>query len=417
MMLLYRIVAVIIYGLIYPYGRIKAALGSELWQGRLGLIADVGPKKVWLHAASVGEVKVIGYLVDYLKRKRTGLSLHVTVMTQTGHKTARNLFNSDASVSFLPLDAPVPVNRTLDRIKPELIVFAETEIWPNLIAEAARRGVPMVLVNGRMSARAQRGYRYFRQAIGKLLASYDHFFFKTDEDADRFRYFLAVAGSSKEPKSDVAGDMKFDAPLTAASAEQRRRIRATLGVGNEAFLLVAGSTRPGEDEILLGLFKGIANVGRRLHLVLVPRHVERASEIKVLMAAQGLPFSVYGDKTECERLVLVDRMGVLGDLYIAADLAFVGGTLVDIGGHNLLEPVWAGTPVVFGPYLDNVREAAEYVVEHGFGARVASGDELALLVSEVSEGRRTFHTKTEDDQKSSATAVAGDYIVGRLRNA
>ncbi len=416
-MLLYRLITTLIYYLLYPVGRIKAGRGqsSELWRGRLGLLGQVGPTDFWMHASSVGEVKVLSYLIDYLKKQDPNLTIHVTVMTRAGFKTLTDQLadrGDRVTFSYFPLDAVAVMRRSLDLINPALLVIAETEIWPNLVDQAAGRNIPIVLINGRMSEKAFKIYRYVRPFVKKLLAPYDRFFFKTEGDFERYRHFGVTAENSA-----VIGDMKFDAPLRPRSEGRRHEMRARARVTDDHFLLVAGSTRPGEEVILANVFRAVFSIRRNFRMIIAPRHVERIGEVRALLEEKGLRYTVYGDASTANGIILVDRMGLLNDLYMAADLAFVGGTLVDIGGHNILEPVWAGTPVVFGPHLGNVLEAAEYILANGYGAEVASESDLEVLLQQVIAGDRSFAVKTESDLRSSPTAAAGDYILGRLKRA
>ncbi|MFQ6008258.1 MAG: 3-deoxy-D-manno-octulosonic acid transferase, partial [Candidatus Zixiibacteriota bacterium] len=408
------IMTFIAYSVLYIVGRVKAARGSMLWRGRLGLIDSVGPKDLWMHAASVGEVKVLCYLLDYLNKRDPTLKVHITAMTEAGFKTAsRELADKGdtVTISYFPFDAPPAIRRSLERINPRMLVIAETEIWPNLISHAAGRNIPIILINGRMSEKAFRAYRFVSASLGKLLAKYDRFFFKTDLDAQRYRHF----GVTTE-KTAVAGDMKFDAPLPARSEGRRREIRSRVGVTEDEFLFVAGSTRPGEEAILTDVFTAVHGEYKNFRMVIAPRHMDRLCEVKAVLAEKGLPFSIYGETHCADGIVIIDRMGILNDLYLAANLAFVGGTLVNIGGHNILEPVWAGTPVIFGPYLSNVSEAADYILSHNYGARIDSGDQLATLIKDVINSRVFFSVKTEGDLRTSPTAVVGDYILSRLRH-
>ncbi len=411
MMALYKIVTGFVYVLVYPYGWQRARSGRELWRGRLGLIPSVGPRDVWIHAASVGEAKIAGFLISHLKKKNQALSLHLSVMTEAGFRTAVRELDPDVTVSYFPLDAVRPIARTLDMIQPKMIVITETEIWPNLIRAATGRGIPVILVNARMSPKAFRRYRMMKGAMADLLAAYDRFFVKTDSDYERYTYF----GVQSE-KSVVAGDMKFDAPLLERSEGRRKEIRARAGVSDDQFLLVAGSTRPGEEEKLVEVYAAIKAEQPQLRLILAPRHVERTGEIRAFLDSRNLPYYIYGKAAKDDGLILVDRIGLLADIYMAADLAFVGGTLVDLGGHNLLEPVWAGAPVLFGPYVSNVREAADYITEHQYGTVVSSIDELQEILVAILEGQRSFEIKTAADMGVSATALAGDYILKRLRH-
>ena len=194
----------------------------------------------------------------------------------------------------------------------------------------------------------------------------------------------------------------------------KREIRSRAGVGEDDFLFVAGSTRPGEEEILCDLCRSMRVKHENFRLVLAPRHIERADEARSLIQGSDLKVETYGDSANGEAVVLVDRFGLLNDLYMAADLAFVGGTMVAIGGHNILEPVWMGTPVVYGPYLDNVREAAAYIAEHNFGAEVSSKEALFSAVESVYLGKSAFAAKTEADLAQSPSAEVGNYILSKL---
>jgi 3-deoxy-D-manno-octulosonic-acid transferase len=301
------------------------------------------------------------------------------------------------------------VGRSLDRIRPRCIVIAETEIWPNLIDVAAGRQIPVILVNGRMSEKSFRRYRRVAGSLGKLLSLYDRFFFKTEEDRERFASF-----GVEDSRSVVSGDMKFDAPLDERSEGRITELRHRMSIVETDFLVVAGSTRPGEEKQLLAAYRSLKREYPRLRLLLAPRHIERTDEIATLLKGLNEPYIMYGSDRTGEGVILVDKMGILNELYMAADVAFVGGTLVNIGGHNLLEPVWAGTPVLFGPHVGNVQEAADYIIEHRYGAGVTSVDDLARTLVTILDKRLSFETKSETDLKQAATSIAGDYIREKL---
>jgi 3-deoxy-D-manno-octulosonic-acid transferase len=414
MILLYRIVAYLVYLVLYPYGRIRAARGDGLWRGRLGLDKLEGAD-IWVHAASVGEVKVVSYLADFILRARPGVRIHLTVMTRAGYETARSSFGERLSVSFFPLDVRFLQKSALSYLRPKAIVTAETELWPNLILAAERAGTPMILVNGRMSRKAHKRYLWFKSTFRHLLGTYDRFFFKTDDDAQRYREFGVSAD-----RCAVSGDMKFDAPLRPRDGALIHDVRRKLGVSDDAFVLVAGSTRPGEEAMLLEAYRSLKVAHAKLRLVIAPRHLDRVSEILDLCSMKevaAFKFNTNGgqaNRSGNDSVVIVDQMGILNDLYLAADLAFVGGTLVNVGGHNILEPVWAGTPVLFGPSIQNVRDAAEYVLANSYGAQIDNVEQLAGLIGDVIAGRRTFSVKTDTDMQKSATAVAGSYILERI---
>ena len=410
---LYKLIGRLGFGLVYPYGAYRAAQGDRMWRGRLGLV-DLPECDVWLHAASVGESRVIGYLAEWLLEHDPKIRIHITIMTATGLAATESLFAEHARVTFshFPLDVRWPAARMLRRLQPKVLVLAETEIWPVFLEEAGSRGAKIILVNGRMSAKAFGRYKHVRGAMQRLLRLYDRFFFKTEEDRERYE-----AIGLPEGRYETAGDMKFDAPLMALPTAVRAELRHEIGVTDDQFLLVCGSTRPGEEELLLSAFNRLlADVDTPVRLVIAPRHIERADEVGAMIQQAGLSFDRYGEGQSARPIILVDRMGLLTQLYQLADLAFVGGTLADIGGHNILEPVWAGTPVIYGPSLDNVREAAEYIEAHNYGARLDTAAEMADLVRAVITKKRTFARKSSADVDISATGRAGEYILRRLRD-
>jgi len=400
----------LLYVVTWPYARVKATGGDVKWQGRLGLIPETNCD-IWIHASSVGEVKVISHLIRYLKESRPSVRIHLTAMTEQGVKTAESILSDPTTISYFPLDTGAVIKRTLNKLNPSVIVIAETEIWPSLILRAKGREIPLVLVNGRMSPGGFKQYKRFSQATKQLLACYDRLFFKSETDRDLFAQ-LGVASEM----STVAGDMKFDAPLLHYSAEELAVVRKHLGVAENDFLFVAGSTRPGEEQLLLDAFNNAETRPGRLRLVVAPRHLERLDEIKTLLRTTNTAFSLYGGG-DTTGVILVERMGILNELYAAADLAFVGGTLVDLGGHNIIEPVWAGTPVIFGPHTANVSEAVDYIMYHHYGQQIDSADNLASVLQQVVTGELSFTRKEEFDLESSATSIAGRYILERLNNA
>lgn len=412
MLVLYNIAIRIFYFFAFLFRGMK--IDSDLlWRGRFGRIKPVGPVDIWLHAASVGEVRVIGYLIHHLHNKNPNLRIHITTMTRTGFNTARELYTSEKiTVSFFPFDTKTAMKKTIENILPKLLVIAETEIWPNLILQAAHKEIPIILVNGRMSSKAFGKYKLIGSTFKKLLSKYDKLFLKTDTDLKRYQNFDIDPG-----KTIVAGDMKFDAPLLERTEDKVNGIRLSCGIEPESFILVAGSTRPGEEEILADLFVKMIAEYKTFNLIIAPRHIKRVGEIKTMLNSKQIPFKLYGSESKHESLILVDKLGVLNKLYLAADLSFVGGTLVDIGGHNLLEPVWAGSPVVFGPSTSNVKEAAEYIIRHNYGLKIADGNELYQVVKKTMTGEMTFDRKTKHDFEDSATTNIGAYILEKLKNA
>ena len=410
MIFLYRALVAILYRLTWPFVRFKANHGSTLWRGRLLDSLPAEPVDLWVHAASVGETRMAAILIAHLRRRRPDARIHTTVMTEAGYETAMRLLAGKSSVSFFPLDIAPLMKRLVETLQPKAVVVAETEIWPNMVRTASDHHIPIVLINGRMSARAFGRYKRIRGTMQSLLSRYVRLFLRSEEDWKRFAYFGVTSEQAK-----VVGDMKFDAPLVARTEGRRREIRFRAGVPDSAPMLVAGSTRPGEEAILMESFAELSGDLPEARLLIAPRHLERLDEVTELLTRSGVSFRRYSDeKSDTSRVILVDRMGLLMDLYLAADLAVVGGTLVEIGGHNLLEPVWAGTPVLYGPHTANVAEAAAYIVEHNFGARAEDGEEMTRLIREFFAGKRSFAQKSESDLDHSATAEAGRFILNLL---
>ncbi|TDO06666.1 lipid IV(A) 3-deoxy-D-manno-octulosonic acid transferase [Halomonas ventosae] len=367
---------------------------------RLGLIppAGEGERTLWLHCASVGEVQAARPLIEALGQRWPGHRLVVTTMTATGAERvlvlARNRQASGAGAEvshhFVPLDFPGAARRFVARLQPDLAIFFETELWPNLLAACDRAGVPVAVVNGRLSPRAWRGYRRLRPLMEEALSHVAWLAAKSDADARRY----LELGMAPE-RTTVVGSLKFDIDTSNETRQVSERLRTRLG---NRPVWVAGSTHPGEDEQVLA-----AHV--RLHerlpdalLVLVPRHPHRFDDVAALCRQAGLTLARRsrdewpGDDTA---VYLGDTMGELLALYGAADLAFVGGSLVPIGGHNLLEPAALGTPVLTGPALVNFEDVAEAMREAGALVEVVDAESLANQLLRLFDNRQARHRLAE----------------------
>ena len=412
MLLLYRILTFIIYIILYIPARVAAARGSIKWRDSLGLNKVEVKYDLWMHASSVGEVKVISFLIDYFPKKRPDIKIYLTVITDAGYRAASKLKITNCTVAYFPFDCVLVIRRIIKKVLPQAVVIAETEIWPNLGYEAALKGITKIQINARMSDKAFKRYNFVKGFMSKILSSYDYFFFKTETDKERYQYF-----GVENSKSEVIGDMKFDAPLIPRSKGRINEIRHRAGVNEDDFVIVAGSTRNGEEKLLIKEFinSKIAS-DKKTKLLIAPRHIERIDELKQICLDENMAYSIYGHESQKASIILVDRMGILNDLYLMADLAFVGGSMVDIGGHNILEPVWAGTPVLFGPFLSNVLEASDYILQNNYGAKISSAEEIYDIALKMKSGETAFKMKSCNDLSCSPTAIAGEYILGRLKN-
>ncbi|MGO2132411.1 MAG: lipid IV(A) 3-deoxy-D-manno-octulosonic acid transferase [Halomonas sp.] len=329
---------------------------------------------LWLHCASVGEVMAARPLIEALRQQYPGRPLTITTMTATGAEQALSLAkNSDAMIRhhFVPLDFPFASRRFVTRLRPALAIFFETELWPNLLAVCERRGVPVAVVNGRLSERAFVGYRKVRRLMGEALSHVSWLGAKADSDIERFRW-LGMAAE----KSQVTGSLKFDIDTNGGTFQVSKHL---LSLMDERPVWVAGSTHPGEDEQLLAAHRALREQLPDALLILVPRHPQRFEAVAQLCRDEGFTLArrSLGELPDGETAIyLGDTMGELQALYCAGQLAFVGGSLVPVGGHNLLEPAAFGIPVISGPQLANFSDVAE--VMHDADALVEVADETAL---------------------------------------
>lgn len=349
---------------------------------RLGFWPRVEQGGVWIHAASMGEVRAVSPLISALKA--SGAKLLVTSTSDTGRSEAASLLKDSGSALILPLDHPLTLLAAFRRSRPKVIVIAETEIWPGLIWLANLHSVPVIMVSARISETSLRTYRRLRLFFGGVLNLVARIQARTAEDRDRF---LAL-GVRKE-RVTVGGDMKFDLPLPDGADPLAASLRRTAAGGWR--VLVAGSVHPQEAGIVFTAARTLRERGVRLGLVVAPRHLEKLPLIESELRAGGgegvrwseLKKPLEGSLLEnfaAGRAIVVDRMGLLARLYGGAELAFVGGSLIPVGGHNLLEPLNWGVPVLFGPHTDNAPEIRDEVVRRGLGLPCSDGAELAEFV-------------------------------------
>ncbi|TLZ45773.1 MAG: 3-deoxy-D-manno-octulosonic acid transferase [Gammaproteobacteria bacterium] len=345
---------------------------------RFGFGARLAPLGVWMHAVSVGEVQACAPLVSALARRHPHLPLTVTTFTPTGAARARALFGDSAQVRYLPYDTPGAVRRFFARVEPRLAVIFETELWPNLYRECGRRRVPLVLASARVSERSVGRYRRLGALFRATLSEARVVAAQGAGDADRFRALGADPASTH-----VTGNLKFDFDLPPGTLERGARLREQYAPQRP--LWVAGSTHGGAEE------QAIIEAQRRVHaahpgalLVIAPRHPQRFAEVAGTLARAGMRYARRSEAPaaapDCE-VLLLDTLGELLDFYAAADLAFVGGSLAPVGGHNLLEPAALGLPILTGPYNTNSEEIAQLLIARGAAEVVRDAAGLRARVS------------------------------------
>ncbi len=339
---------------------------------------------IWIHAVSLGETRAAAPLVERLHQERPGATIVMTHMTATGREAGRNLYGGRVVQVWLPYDFPFAIRRFLTRFAPQAGLLMETEMWPNLVAACAKRAIALFLVNARLSQRSLEGYLRLPTLTRPMFAALAGVAAQTDEDARR----LAAAGASDVVTS---GNLKFDVDINREMRDRGNELRKRFGAGRPVW--VAASTREGEEALLLGALARAA-LPKDALTVVVPRHPQRFDTVAALLDAQGIAHvrrssgrAVPADVS----VVLGDTLGELPAYYTAADVAFVGGSLVPTGGQNLIEAIAAGTPTLIGPHTFNFAEATTRAVETGAALRVRDADtllsEVAALLADA--GRRT----------------------------
>lgn len=367
-------------------------LGHLLWRSRhqpeyrhrLAERFGRGPARqsrpaIWVHAVSVGEVTAAAPLVRRLLERFPEKSIVVTTTTPTGSQRARDLFGGTVTHCYVPYDAPGPVCRFFDRMQPQLAIVIETEIWPNLYRECGRRGIPLVLASARVSEKSVRRYRVLFGLIRDTLAHGIVIAAQSETDAERFRRI----GASRE-RTWVTGNIKFDFELAPEVAERGRALRSLQAPGRPVW--IAASTHQDEEQVLLDAHRRVLERHPQALLTLVPRHPQRFASVAGLIQDAGLRAVSRSSGEICTPQTQVffgDSMGELTMLYAAADIAFVGGSLVPVGGHNLLEPAALGLPALTGPHNFNAPDIAALLIEQGAVQVVADAAQIATQVTRL----------------------------------
>lgn len=347
------------------------------WRERFGFFADPGIRdSIWIHAVSLGEVNAAVPLIEALMLRYGGSQFVITTVTPTGSDRVLQLFGDRVFHVYLPYDLTTAVKRFLDRVRPRIAVIMETEIWPNLFMTCAERGISIVIANARLSERSLRGYWPIQPLVRRAIRCASFVAAQSVSDGDRLR-----ALGASEPRLAVVGNLKFD--MTVPIGLRDRGIAFRVAAGAARPVWIAASTHEGEELIVL---KAHASVLRRFPdalLLVAPRHPERFKPIAAACRAYGFNTATRSEEggadAKCQCFV-IDSMGELIEFYAAADVAFVGGSLVPVGGHNLLEPAALACPVVVGPHTFNFAEVTEDLVAAGAVIRIADGDELGPIV-------------------------------------
>lgn len=346
------------------------------WGERFGFVPRFAGPTIWIHAVSVGEVRAAVPLVEALKRNHPGHRLFVTTMTPTGSVTVREMLGDSVLHCYVPYDLPTAVRRFLDRTRPALALVMETELWPNLFHECHARGIPLVIANARLSERSARGYARFARLTRTTLANVARIGAQSEADAVRLR----VRGARDVT---VTGSIKFEMRVPEDLAARAGALRNGFGARP---VWVAASTRDGEEEYVLDAFARLRARFSDLLLVLVPRHPERFDTVARLCRQRGFAIERRTGKREKvdagTAILLGDTLGEMLLFHAAADVAYIGGSLVPLGGQNLLEALAVGTPVVFGPHVFNFSEISRMSLARGAARQVHDAASLAAAVGD-----------------------------------
>ncbi|MGB9617705.1 MAG: 3-deoxy-D-manno-octulosonic acid transferase, partial [Desulfomonilaceae bacterium] len=358
--------------------------------GKLGSLPDdidaerLPRPRIWFHAVSVGEVNALQPLVRETRELLPDASILVSTGTETGQDTAKTVI-PEAKTFFLPLDFPEFMRKVVQRITPDVFVLMETELWPNLLHYLKASGADIVLANGRISDRSYPRYRFMRSFFADTLAHIDLFLMASELDAQR----IEKIGAQKD-RILVTGNTKFDAVRSDMESSACEYIARLANLAPSARVLVAGSTHAGEEEILLDAYTALLGEFPDLVLILAPRHVERSQEVANLVSLKkGLPAPFLRSAADCGavrekgQIVVWDRTGELKDVYSAASVVFVGGSLVPKGGQNIIEPaIWEKT-VMFGPSMEDFRDARDILLRCGAAIEVQGAKDIADAVWRV----------------------------------
>ncbi|MCR4337257.1 MAG: 3-deoxy-D-manno-octulosonic acid transferase [Candidatus Omnitrophica bacterium] len=329
-----------------------------------------GKRNIWIHAVSVGEILAVLGLLKRLKERFPEHRLVLTTVTLTGYQLAKTNCPSDILVIFAPLDLSWVVKKFIRMINPVIYISAETEIWPNLFRALSHAHVPLVIVNGRISDKAFERYAWIRPFLKSILSAVHVFCMQSDTDASRI-----IALGADFSKVKVVGNIKFD------EVSEIHPIRpGDLGLSASDMLWIAGSTHPGEEDIVLNTFKALKLQWRNIHLVLAPRHIDRVADVQSMVKEHGLQpinFSqLDGSAVSSHHVIVVDTIGHLRALYSAATIVFVGKSLTGWGGQNIIEPAIYGKPILVGPHMENFRNVLKIFEENQAIVKINNRREL-----------------------------------------
>jgi 3-deoxy-D-manno-octulosonic-acid transferase len=422
LLLIAAVLAVPFYGArMLLTGKYRKSLGPKF--GRLSpddASRMTGSPRIWVHAVSVGEVTAAAPIVAALRSRFPGACLVLSTSTETGQEMARKLVTEATAHIYYPLDIPCVVRKVLDRVRPDIFVPVETELWPNFIRICRERGTRLVMANGRLSPRSFRRYRLTRFFWREVLAALDTAGMISEKDGER----MAALGMPVE-RIRILGNAKYDGLAARVSPELEREIGGRLGIAPGEGVLVAGSTHEGEETTILEVYRRIIRDRPNFKLILVPRHIDRGEAVAELVRQAGFADCIRMSEIDAgrprinERVVLVDVIGELFKAYSLATVVFCGGSLIPKGGQNILEAAAWGKVVFHGPHMDDFRDERTLLEESGAGIAVSNGGELYSGIIDLLDRPEILREKGEAGRlaiaanQGAATRYA-DLIQGEL---
>jgi len=417
---IYNVAYIILFFILIPVFLYRSFFKGKYRRGiydRLGtppaekLPSDDAGLTIWIHAVSVGETAAAAPVADKIKDNYPECNLIFSTTTDTGHNMAEKVIECADSTIYFPLDFSFSAKNSLDQIDPDVVILTETELWPNFIRIANKRSIKLMLINGRISDDSFRGYSIIKPFMKRVLRKVDCFSMQSEKDKE---YILNLGADPKKVYN--SGNTKFDMDKFQVTPEDQSQIEKEFKTKGKFPIIVAGSTHPDEEEKFLSTFSKIKEKFDGARMILAPRHIKRADDIAAFYEDAGFSTIMRTNmKDEISSdidIIILDTIGELAEIYSIGDLIFVGGSLVNEGGHNILEPAMQGKMVFFGPYMQNFRANVELVKNYGVGIQVESSEELTAKMlyylrnrEELQERGRNARKMVEENRGAAAKNV------------
>ncbi|MEE9553490.1 MAG: 3-deoxy-D-manno-octulosonic acid transferase [candidate division Zixibacteria bacterium] len=414
MLFIYRIFVALVIIIGSPFLFVKAFFGKHGIRERFGFVTgrELSGRLFWFHAASVGEQKIIQSILPEIRKRDKRIEIAISTSTITGKRRAEELFGDQAHIFLQPLEIKSSIERVIKRLRPEKLIIVETEIWPLMLSVSKKVGLELFLINARMREKSFGKYKLIKSFFAPVLKNFSIILAQSSADADRFQSLGAE-------NVTVIGNLKYDQIFDNGYSNSRRLSIEKKG----RLVLVAGSVRKGEDDILADVIVETRRSGSDIGYIIAPRHMKEIEDMTEVFSNRGIRYRLRsktpGDTVNLDSVLILNTMGELRDFYNLADLTFVGGSLVPIGGHDPLEPASLGKPVIFGPHMENAREASKVLLESGGATEVRNREDIINILKEAGMNREALKVKGEICKKAvlsmtGASEKTAKYLMGEL---